>query len=110
MADCLTNMLIHLLTDLLTYLLTDDCIAFTSLLKLFTDTFANLCKADDSLKRKVAELKNVLATREEIHKKQKQLVKMLAVDAQNRFKKASAEAAALTEELKTCKSKCQLLF
>lgn len=65
-----------------------------------------MCKTEDSLKRKVAELKNVLATREEINKKQKQLAKMLAVDAHSRFKKASAEASALTEELKICKSKC----
>lgn len=70
---------------------------------LFTDTFANYCKPDGSLKNQVAELKTVLAKREELNKKQKQLVKMLAVDAQNKLKKASAEVANLTEELKTCK-------
>ncbi|XP_078350662.1 uncharacterized protein LOC144635427 [Oculina patagonica] len=45
----------------------------------------------------------VLAKREEINKKQNQLAKMMAVDAQNRLKKASAEVTKLTGELKTCK-------
>ncbi|KAL9952887.1 hypothetical protein ACROYT_G040214 [Oculina patagonica] len=46
----------------------------------------------------------VLAKREEINKKQNQLAKMMAVDAQNRLKKASAEVTKLTGELKTCKA------
>ena len=72
---------------------------------LFTDTFANFCKADDTLKDQVANLKKVLSKREEINKKQRQLARMLAVDAQNKFKKASAEVTNLNEELKACKSK-----
>ncbi|KAJ7391751.1 hypothetical protein OS493_016037 [Desmophyllum pertusum] len=73
-------------------------------LKSMKDTFAKSCKPNDSLSNQIAELKNILAKRDEINNKQKELVRMLAADAQDKLKKASADITNLSEELKTCKA------
>ena len=72
-------------------------------LYLFPDKFAESRKPDESLRSQVSELKTILARREEINMKQKQLFRMFVADAQKKLDKASVYNKNLSEELKNCK-------
>ena len=67
-----------------------------------SDSFA---ECNECLANQVTELKEVLVQREQRHKKQKELFKKMAVDAQDKLKKALADVANFSEELKSCKGK-----
>ena len=69
----------------------------------FLDVYGNLSKSKESLSSQVAELKTILAKREEIQKQQQQLIRALAEDTKNKLEKASANTSYLTKELYVCK-------